>query len=73
MATNRDVRLRVGTILMPNEYLRANRKFISGVILETKDDLWGMSYRIVLTNGNVVWEDAATVRDLWDVVEDEGR
>ena len=69
---NRDVQLRVGTILMPNEYLRANKKFISGVILEVKEDLWGLSYRIALTNGNVVWEDAATVRDLWDVVEDEG-
>jgi hypothetical protein len=69
---NRDVQLRVGTILMPNEYLRANKKFISGVILEAKEDLWGLSYRIALTNGNVVWEDAATVRDLWDVVEDEG-
>jgi hypothetical protein len=73
MATNRDVRLRVGTILMPNEYLRANRTFISGVILEAKDDLWGMSYRIALTNGNVVWKDESTVRDLWDVVEDESR
>ena len=62
--------LRVGTILMPGEYMRANKSFISGVILEVKDDLWGMNYRIALTNGNVVWKDERAIRDLWDVVNE---
>lgn len=62
--------LRVGTILMPGEYLRANKSFISGMLLEVVDDLWGHNYRIALTNGNVVWKDEGTVRDLWDVVEE---
>ena len=62
--------LRVGTILMPGEYMRGKKYFLSGVILEVKDDLWGNNYRIALTNGNVVWKDERTIRDLWDVVEE---
>lgn len=62
--------LRVGTILMPGEYMRGRKSFISGMILEVVDDLWGMNYRIALTNGNVVWKDESTIRDLWVVVEE---
>ena len=60
---------KIGDILMPNEYLRANKTYISGLIIEEKDDIWGMNYKIALTNGNVVWKDESTIRDLWDIIE----
>lgn len=56
---------------MPNEYLRANKTYISGLIIEEKDDIWGMNYKIALTNGNVVWKDESTIRDLWDIIEND--
>ena len=63
--------LKIGDILMPNEYLRANKTYISGLIIEEKDDIWGMNYKIALTNGNVVWKDESTIRDLWDIIEND--
>jgi hypothetical protein len=62
---------KIGDILMPNEYLRANKTYISGLIIEEKDDIWGMNYKIALTNGNVVWKDESTIRDLWDIIEND--
>jgi hypothetical protein len=30
-----------GTLLLPNDYLIANNKPISGIIIDVVDDLWG--------------------------------
>lgn len=62
---------KIGDILMPNEYLRANKRYISGMIIEEKDDIWGLNYKIALTNGNVVWKCESEIRDLWDIIEND--
>lgn len=61
--------MKPGTLLLPNGYLVANNKPISGIILEIRDDLWGKNYKIFLNNGNTVWKDESTIHDLWIVVE----
>jgi hypothetical protein len=63
--------MKPGTLLLPNSYLIANNQPLSGLVLEVHDDLWGKNYRIFLSNGNTVWKDSSTIRDLWVVVEDE--
>ena len=66
--TSQGPELHVGTILMPGPYLRANNTFISGIITDVVDDLWGKNYRVAMTNGNVQWKDESTIRDLWEVI-----
>ncbi len=61
--------MKPGVLLLPNSYLIANKKPISGLILEIRDDLWGKNYKIFLSNGNTVWKDESSIRDLWEVVE----
>lgn len=58
-----------GTLLLPNEYLIANNKPLTGLIVGVMDDLWGRNYRIFLSNGNTVWKDERDIKDLWNIVE----
>ena len=61
--------LPIGTLLLPNDYQVRNGKPVSGVILESKDDLWGANYRVHLSNGNTKWIDGDVIRDLFDPVQ----
>ena len=63
--------MKPGDLLLPGKYLNQRGTTISGIILEVVDDLWGPSYKLLLSNGNVKWMDGNTVRDLWEVVESE--
>jgi len=56
-----------GTLLLPNDYLIANNKPISGIIIDVVDDLWGRNYKIFLSNGNTVWKEEGSIADLWNV------
>jgi len=56
-----------GTLLLPNDYLIANNKPISGIIIDVVDDLWGRNYKIFLSNGNTVWKEEGSINDLWNV------
>jgi len=58
-----------GTLLLPNDYLIANNKPISGIIIDVVDDLWGRNYKIFLSNGNTVWKEEGSIADLWNVVK----
>ena len=58
-----------GTLLLPNDYLIANNKPISGIIIDVVDDLWGKNYKIFLSNGNTVWKEEGSIADLWNVVK----
>jgi len=58
-----------GTLLLPNDYLIANNKPISGIIIDVVDDLWGRNYKIFLSNGNTVWKEEGSINDLWNVVK----
>ena len=66
---NNNDNLPLGTLLLPNEYLIANNKPITGLIVEVRDDLWGRNYKIFLSNGNTVWKDKRTIDDLWNINE----
>lgn len=61
--------LPIGTLLLPNDYQVRNGKPVSGVILESKDDLWGANYRVHLSNGNTKWIGDDVIRDLFDPVQ----
>ena len=57
-----------GTLLLPNDYQFRRGNPVSGVILESKDDLWGINYRVHLSNGNTRWIGDDVIRDLFDPV-----
>jgi hypothetical protein len=60
----------VGSLLFSNDYMRANNKRLSGVVLEVRDDLWGKKYSVFLSNGITHWMDEEMIRDLFDVFID---
>lgn len=60
-----------GTILMPNEYMRRNSSFISGMIINIFGTGERSLYEIQLTNGNIVTKDYKSIIDLFDPYEDD--
>jgi len=60
--------LPIGTLLLPNQYQVNNGNPLSGLILESKDDLWGTNYRVHLSNGISRWIGSDVIRDLFEVV-----
>ncbi len=57
----------IGTLLIPGEFMVRNMNLTFAVILSTKDDLWGASYRILLTTGIDSWITHETILDLFIV------
>ena len=58
-----------GTLLLPNDYLIANNKPISGISIDVVDDLWGKNYKIFLSNGKTMCVEEGSIADLWNVVK----
>ena len=61
--------MKIGSLLISNDYLIRNNKLLSGVILEIRDDLWGKNYRVYLSNGIQHWMDEGKIRDFFIEVE----
>ena len=61
--------LPVGTLLLPGDYQIRNGNPISGLVLEVKDDIFGMNYRVHLSNGNTKWIGDDVIRDLFVPVQ----
>jgi len=60
----------VGSLLLPNEYLRANsgNDPIFGVILQVREGiLEDFEYELFLSNGNRTWKHQSTIHNLFDV------
>lgn len=57
----------IGSLLIPNEYMRANSNYTSGIVMEVKDDLWGPNYRVLLSRGFDKWISHETVLNLFEV------
>lgn len=60
----------VGSLLLPNEYLRANsgNDPIFGVILQVREGiLEDFVYELFLSNGNRTWKHQSTIHNLFDV------
>lgn len=62
--------MKIGDLLLPNSYQIANGKPVSGVIIDVVDDLWGLSYKVLLSNGIQHWLDDDRIRGLFEVVEE---
>lgn len=60
-----------GTLLLPNDYQVRNGKPVSGLILEIKDDLFGVNYRVHLSNGITRWIGDDVIRDLFEPVQSD--
>jgi len=63
--------LPLGTLLLPNDYQVRNGKPVSGLILEIKDDLFGVNYRVHLSNGITRWIGDDVIRDLFEPVQSD--
>ena len=57
----------IGSLLVPNEYMQANSNYTSGIVMGVKDDLWGPSYRVLLSHGFDKWIPYDTIIDLFVV------
>jgi hypothetical protein len=64
----------VGSLLLPNEYLRANNRNnpIFGVILPVREGIFerileDFEYELFLSNGNRTWKHQFTIHNLFDV------
>jgi hypothetical protein len=57
----------IGSLLIPNEYMVRNENHTFGIVMEVKDDLWGPSYRVLLSAGIDKWINNDTIYDLFEV------
>jgi len=58
----------VGSLLLPNEYLRNNNEYIFGVIIQVRKGIMEpFEYELFLTNGIRNWHYESRIQDLFDV------
>jgi hypothetical protein len=59
--------IQIGSLLIPNEYMVRNSNYTFGIVMGVKDDLWGPSYRVLLSQGFDKWISHETILNLFEV------
>jgi hypothetical protein len=60
--------MNIGTLLTPNEYMTQNNKKTTGVIIEVREDIFGVEYKVFLApQGFSKWLDRVTIESLFEV------